>query len=381
MRGEVCKGCYFNRLAAKLRKKQGEKMELRDKKLEMLIRYALLGGLAYACFIIVKPFLGAIVWAAIIAVSVLPLFERLEARMRGKSKRAAVVLMGGLGVLLLVPMIVLVNSLVELVPKVSQLILQLAGWLEHPPAWLSNIPLVSNVLSDWQVSGNDVLVAKIKPYVNEVAVWGLGQGTHLTKVLLQMVLAIVLAGVFLVGRQGLVGLLREMAGRVGGGNAAVLVGVAERTIRGVMVGVVGTALVQALLAVIGFALAGVPAIALLGMATFILAVLQLPTIILILPVAGWLYATDNLGWAIFLLVWGFLVVGSVDNFLKPMLISQEAKLPLSLIFVGVLGGMLAWGFLGIFLGATLLALAYSLFNGWLSLTDAGEAIAAGREPD
>ncbi len=356
-------------------------MELRDKKLEMLIRYALLGGLAYACFIIVKPFLGAIVWAAIIAVSVLPLFERLEARMRGKSKRAAVVLMGGLGVLLLVPMIVLVNSLVELVPKVSQLILQLAGWLEHPPAWLSNIPLVSNVLSDWQVSGNDVLVAKIKPYVNEVAVWGLGQGTHLTKVLLQMVLAIVLAGVFLVGRQGLVGLLREMVGRVGGGSAAVLVGVAERTIRGVMVGVVGTALVQALLAVIGFALAGVPAIALLGMATFILAVLQLPTILLILPVAGWLYATDNLGWAIFLLVWGFLVVGSVDNFLKPMLISQEAKLPLSLIFVGVLGGMLAWGFLGIFLGATLLALAYSLFNGWLSLTDAGEAIAAGREPD
>lgn len=354
-------------------------MELHDKKLELLIRYALLAGLAYACFIIVKPFLGAIVWAAIIAVSVLPLHERLEKRLQGKSKRAAILLMGGLGVLLLVPMIVLVNSLVELVPKVSQLVLQLAGLLEHPPAWLNNIPLVNSALSDWLAGGNDVLVAKIKPYVNEVAVWGLGQGTHLTKVLLQMLLAFVLAGVFLVGRHGLVGLLREMAGRVGGGNAAVLVGVAERTIRGVMVGVVGTALVQALLAVVGFALAGVPAIALLGMATFILAVLQLPTILIILPVAGWLYATDQMGWAIFLLVWGFLVVGSVDNFLKPMLISQEAKLPLSLIFVGVLGGMLAWGFLGIFLGATLLALAYSLFNGWLSLTESGEAIVTGKD--
>ncbi len=355
-------------------------MESRDKKLEMLIRYTLLGGLAYACFIIVKPFLGAIVWAAIIAVSVLPLYERLETRMRGKSRRAAVVLMSGLGVVLLAPLIVLVNSLVELVPKVSQLVLQLAGWLEHPPAWLSNIPLVNNALSDWLAGGNDVLVARIKPYVNEVAVWGLGQGTHLTKVLLQMLLAFVLAGVFLAGRRSLVGLLREMAGRVGGGSAALLVGVAERTIRGVMVGVVGTALVQALLAVVGFALAGVPAIALLGMATFILAVLQLPTIVIILPVAGWLYAIDHMGGAIFLLLWGLLVVGSVDNFLKPMLISQEAKLPLSLIFVGVLGGMLAWGFLGIFLGATLLALAYSLFNGWLSLSgEPGEAIAADRE--
>lgn len=342
-------------------------MELHDKKLEMLIRYALLAGLAYACFVIIAPFLGAIVWAAIIAVSVLPLQQWLEQRLQGKSRRAALLLMTVLALLLVLPLLVLVNSLVDLVPRVSGLVLQLAGWLQNPPAWLQNVPVLDKAVREIMGSGGMALVERVKPYINQIAVWGLGQGAHLTVVVMQMLLAFVLAGVFLIGRHDMVALLRQLVRRVGGGPNEVLVGVAERTIRGVMVGVVGTALLQALLAVIGFALAGVPAVALLGMITFVLAVMQLPTIIVILPIAGWLYATGSTGWAIFLLVWGFVVVGSVDNFVRPLLISQEAKLPLSLIFVGVLGGMLAWGFLGIFLGATLLALAYTLFSSWLQL--------------
>jgi predicted PurR-regulated permease PerM len=147
------------------------------------------------------------------------------------------------------------------------------------------------------------------------------------------------------------------------------------TVRSVSIGLVGTASVQAMIAALGFFIAGMPGVAVLGFATFMLALVQLPTLLIWLPAAIWLYYTGEVGHAIFLGAWGLLLVNSVDNLLRPWLISRGAKLPFALILMGVLGGLLAWGIIGLFIGPTLLAVAYSLVRSWI-----GTAREAGNLP-
>jgi predicted PurR-regulated permease PerM len=173
------------------------------------------------------------------------------------------------------------------------------------------------------------------------------------------------AGVLFVHGKAAAGLLEDVIARVGGERQAAIVGLAGRTIRGVANGIVGTALVQALLALGAFVLAGLPAAFLLAIAVFMVAVLQLPTQLLTVPIAlAVLYAGDP-RWGVFLLLWGLLVVGLVDNFLRPYLISQGTRLPILLIFVGVIGGLLAYGILGLFIGPVILAVAWTLLLDWL----------------
>ena len=131
------------------------------------------------------------------------------------------------------------------------------------------------------------------------------------------------------------------------------------------IAVAGTAALQAILATLGFLMAGVPGVVLLGFLTFFLALVQLPTVLVWLPAVLWLYYQQQAGWALFMLIWGLVVVSAVDNFLRPYLISHGAKLPIALIFVGVIGGLLAWGMIGLFIGPTLLAIAYSLLRNWV----------------
>ena len=145
-----------------------------------------------------------------------------------------------------------------------------------------------------------------------------------------------------------------------------LLDISARTIRSVMLGILGTAALQAALMCIGFTLAGVPQVVLLGFAGFFFASLQLSCGIVWIPVVIWLFLEGHTGWAIFNLIWGVGVVGLVDNFTKPYLISRGSNLPFGIIFLGVIGGFLAYGFLGIFFGATLMAVAFRLFKEWLA---------------
>ncbi|MGH8858724.1 MAG: AI-2E family transporter [Polaromonas sp.] len=144
-----------------------------------------------------------------------------------------------------------------------------------------------------------------------------------------------------------------------------LIAVVVNTVRSVSIGVAGTAAAQGILSTIGFLVTGVPGVVLLGFLTFFLALVQLPTVLVWLPAVLWLYYQHQEGWALFMLIWGLVAVGAVDNFLRPYLISQGAKLPIAIIFMGVIGGLLAWGMIGLFIGPTLLAVAFSLLRGWV----------------
>jgi predicted PurR-regulated permease PerM len=161
----------------------------------------------------------------------------------------------------------------------------------------------------------------------------------------------------------------DIAERLAGPAGSKLLDAAGRAIRGVATGVIGTALLEGVLAWIGFAIAGVPGAIALAAVTFFFAVIQLGPLVVWLPVAIWLGADGQIGWAIFTAVWGVVLLMGVDNIVKPILIARSGQLPLLVLFVGVIGGLATWGFTGMFIGATALAILWTVLQTWLGTRD------------
>jgi predicted PurR-regulated permease PerM len=280
---------------------------------------------------------------------------------------------------LIVPLLLLVLSLADAAPAAASFANNLSGMkLPPPPHWLSSMPLLGPALTDaWQNSHSDLsgLFVKLKPYIDQGAYWAVGQGARLGKSLLLLILAMVISGFFLMYGEVAWDTFENILARVGGKLGGNLPELIARTIRSVTNGVVGTALVQGLLTLIGLVICGVPGAVILGFICFIIAVAQLPTMFVWAPAAAWLFYMGHSGYGIFLTLWGILVVNMVENVLKPYLISHGSGLPLPLIFLGVIGGLLSWGLIGLFIGPTALAVGYTLFNFWLHSEPAAEPVA------
>jgi predicted PurR-regulated permease PerM len=208
------------------------------------------------------------------------------------------------------------------------------------------------------------LLEPLKRNLPELSKWLLGRGVALGNGVLQMSLAMFI--LFFLYRDGtaLAQRLNNALTRIGGEHARNLLQLAGGTVKGVVYGILGTAIAQGILAGIGFLIAGVPGALLLGLMTFFLSVVPVGPPMIWLPAAAWLYYQGHVGWAIVLVVWGVAIVSSIDNFLKPYFISQGAAMPFILVLLGVLGGLAAFGFVGVFLGPTLLAVGYSIVRDW-----------------
>ena len=230
----------------------------------------------------------------------------------------------------------------------------------------------------WQSLAQDTakLWTEAQRFIEPVSAWLLKVGLALGRGLMELALSIFIA--FFLFRDGVAAgeRLTNMVGHIGGEHGKHLLTVAGKTVRGVVYGILGTALVQAVAAGIGFFIAGVPGATLLALLTFFFSVVPvLGTALAWGPAAFWLFHQGSTGWGIFMLVWG-VGVANIDNFVKPWLISQGSDMPFILIFFGVLGGALTFGFIGVFLGPTLLAVGYRLVEEWSSATrtapDGGE---------
>ena len=349
------------------------------------VQAAVLFLLLYACYTILLPFMGALIWGGIIAVSVWPAFLWLSHKLGERRTLSSVLIVLGLILALAAPIGLMIMSLGDFWPFLSQVAHALSGYhLSSPPAWLGSLPVVGQSLNQaWLGAQTDLpaMLTKLMPAINRGAVWSLAYGAKLALGLLEMLLALLVAGLLLVNGERAWRVAEGTMIKLGGAPATALPDVVSRTIRGVTTGVIGTALAQTLLCVIGLLIADVPASMVLGFLCFLLAVAQLPTLLVWLPAAGWVFYTGHTGMAIFLLLWGFLLVNTIDNVIKPMLISQGARLPLSLIFIGVIGGLLAWGMIGLFIGPTLLAVGYTLFVYWLGGDEGGnEDVLLATEP-
>ena len=335
----------------------------------VILRSSVIILLIAACLKVIQPFFGALIWAIIISISAWPAVNWL-ARPLGKRRLAVLLVTIVLLLSLVTPIALMVMAFNEALPGMMKLLHELVHYhLPPAPEWITSTPLVGSKLQNiWQAAQNDILstVEKVKPLLNQTALWSLSHGAQLGLSLLEILLAIVIAAFLLFYGETMAQLATRTLLKLGGAPTLDLPGVVTRTIRSVMTGVVGTALAQTLLCVVGLMIANVPGFLALGFLCFILAIAQLPTMFVWLPAAVWVFYSGATGYAVFLLLWGFLLVNTIDNFIKPFLISQGAKLPLSLIFLGVIGGLIAWGILGLFIGPTLLAVSYSLLHYWLT---------------
>jgi predicted PurR-regulated permease PerM len=241
-----------------------------------------------------------------------------------------------------------------------------------PPDWLGKLPGVGRPAAEyWQsfAADSSKLVEAGKRFVEPVSGWLLNVGLALGRGLLELALSILIAFFFF--RDG--GKTAERVGaaveRIAGERGKHLLVVAGNTVRGVVYGILGTALVQAVMAGIGFLIAGVPGAGVLALLTFFLSVVPVGPPLIWLPAALWLFHQGSTGWGIFMLIWG-VGVSCVNNFVKPWIISQGSAMPFLLIFFGVIGGALAFGFIGVFIGPTLLAVGYRLVQEWDSANPA-----------
>ncbi|MDR2164139.1 MAG: AI-2E family transporter [Zoogloeaceae bacterium] len=339
-----------------------------------LAQVSLMVLLILGCLLVLYPFLVAILFAGVLCVTLWPAYRWLHRLLRGKDTLSALAMTALLIVMIVAPTVLLSYNLGEaahlavssLAPRVQEII---AG---TPPAWLHKLPWGEQLADYWRqlTENHDALMNLLQQAqepIRKVAMASIGL---VSNGILQLLLVIFIG--FFLFRDGmqLAEHLRRAARRLGGDLGEEMLMLARGTVNGVMIGIVGTALAQAVVAFIGFVVAGVPGALLLGMGTFLLSMIPVGPPLIWGGAAFWLYSQGETGWAIGMVVYGLAVISSVDNFVKPILISRTASLPILLIALGVFGGILAFGFIGIFLGPPLLALGHTLFLRWVRQPEA-----------
>lgn len=343
-------------------------MKLSDR-VEFLAGLALLVLLAVGCLIVLRPFLTAILWALILCFSTWPLYTRLLNWLNGRRTPAASLMTLAVAMVLVAPLAFLGATLADHVSGVVQIVRELLNQgLPEAPAWLLDVPFVGSDLHDtWTAlaSNEGAFREAVEPYLSRSRYWVVQGGTNLGQGAIELTLCVLICFFFYRDGRDVAAQLQSGVRRLAGDRAQHLLDVAGSTIKGVVYGVMGTAFAQGLLAGIGLWIAGVPGALLLGFVTFILSLVPMGPPLVWAPAALWLFYTGETGWAIFMAAWGFLVVSSIDNVIKPWLISRENRLPILIVFMGVIGGVLAFGFIGIFLGPTLLAVGFTLIHQWL----------------
>ena len=336
-----------------------------------LAQIALVALLIIGCIAVLLPMLGAILFAFVLWVCTWPTYaEKLLPRIGGRNTLGATLMTLLLVLVMLLPMIFLVSSLVngadtlieEVRPQIEQ------GLPAEPPKFLGAVPYFgSDIAASYHriASSRAELNALLKQLIDPARRLALATGKVAANGVLQ--LALVLFVIFFLYRDGaaIANALYVGARKLGGDLGEDMLERTRGTVLGVMLGIVGTAVAQGTVAMIGFLIADVPAAVLLGFATFFLSMIPIGPPLIWGGAAAWLYNQGETGWAIFLVLYGLFVISSIDNFLKPILMARGAGISILLIALGVIGGVLVFGFIGIFLGPVLLALGHMLFGRWI----------------
>ncbi len=340
----------------------------RDQITDHVLGLGLLFLVLIGCYVVLRPFLTAILWAAVLTFSTWPLFLWMKSVSRGRIVLSASIMTFVVAIVLVAPFVIVAAGLAENALVLIDASQRLLGeGLPDPPGWLVSIPVVGDsALAYWRGLAHDsaALIEEGRRFLPIARSALLAAGEALGSGLLQLALSVFLAFFFYCRGETVGAQLQQVGLRLAGERAQRLIDVAGATVISVVYGILGTALAQGLLAGIGFLIAGVPAAPLLGLATFFLSILPAGPPLVWIPATIWLFWQGEIGWGIFLALWGFFVISGVDNIIKPWLISHGSHLPFAMVLLGVLGGALAFGFIGVFLGPTLLAVGYRLLLEW-----------------
>ncbi len=331
---------------------------------ERLLMGLLLFGIAVGCAFVLHPFFSAILWAAILVFSTWPVFEWLRLHLRVRRGGAATLM-------------VLLTALVTVLPLAlaapdgagdvahlrASLIGLFSGGLPSSPGWLRQIPLAGPTMANyWNSWAADLsaMTAFFRPYFGMMAEAALSLLLGIAGGVVQFVLALFIAFFFWFSGERLGEKLRAILHRIAGPYADRLMVVTGQVVRGTVYGLLGTAIVQGLLTAFGLYWSGGPRAVLLGAIAGFLAVLPIGAPLVWIPAAVWLIGAGHTGWGIFLAVYGIVAISGADHLIRPIFIARGAQLPFLLTVLGVLGGALAFGLLGIFLGPVLLGVGFTL---------------------
>ncbi len=341
--------------------------------LDVLIRAGILLAVALLCYRVFAPFLTLTIWALILAVTLYPLHRTIAGGLKGKQGLSATLLVF-LGIALLVaPTAVLMNSFGDTLQDLITSVQTNSVDIPSPPDGVAAWPLLGKRLHDtWSQAHDDLpgLVQSLQPKIGELARAGLGFVASIAAALLSFLGSFILAGIFMAfgesGAQACRAVLQRVAGKERGEEFTSL---AAATIRAVAQGVVGVAFIQAILVGVALLVAGVPWAGALAGIVLVIGIAQVPAVIITLPAIAYVWMRGDHGTiAAILYTVLLLVCGMADNVLKPLMLGRGVNVPMPIILVGALGGMAAAGIIGMFVGATLLALAYQVFVGWVAET-------------
>lgn len=334
--------------------------------IEVAIRLGLIAAMIALCVWMMRPFLVAMLWGIIIAIAAWPGYRFLLGALNGRRKLASVVFTLLALILLIVPALMLSGTVVEGVSAIHDGVK--TGELDVPPAPdLSGIPLIGpEVESFWNRASDNLedALESIRPQLQMIGARLLGFAAHAGTGILHLLLAIVIAAILLAKSDEAGRVASAVARRLAGEQGRHFALLAESVVRSVSRGILGIALIQALLGGLGMLLAGVPAAGLWAILIMILATIQIGAFPVLLVAAGYLFYTGDLTTAILFSVWSAFVA-SLDNVLKPLLLGRGVEVPMVVIFIGAIGGLLNAGIIGLFIGPVILALGYELLLAWL----------------
>lgn len=336
-------------------------------RVDLIIRILLMTAVAVGCWYVIRPFITAILISAVVAVVTWPLFSAVRARIGKTTTPASAVMVAGLIVCVLIPLSFILIAVAQQMPAAVNIVV---SFLKNPEPILRAIEDIPYA-GPWLYSQLAVLIDPstfshtIEKIIEPASQVVLRSVLNAGNILFQ--LALVTFIVFFFYKDGF--WIQEKIGvllrKVSGGISTEIASILTNTTRSVVFGIAGTAVGQGLVAYVGFLIADVPGAILLASTVCILSIVPIGPPLVWGPAAVWLYFNGETGWAVFLLAWGTLAVSSVDNFLKPILISRGTSLPISIVFLGVFGGVIAFGFLGLILGPLLLAVGLALLQAWL----------------
>jgi predicted PurR-regulated permease PerM len=335
-----------------------------QQRIEQIAGLILIGAILVGCALVLRLFALAILWAAILCFVTWPLREILLKWFRGRHNLTAGVMTVILLLVLFIPFLVVGLTFTGSIRSALH-------WLETHndmtlfplPAWVGHIPYAGRKISEYwadMTENADPVLNQLKPWFQEAGLWLLKHSLDFAQGVFNLAMSVLIAFFIYRDGEGIIVNLRKAFQRISGDYAQHLMDVVKTTVQSVVYGTIGTALAQGIVGGIGFAIAGVPSPMLLATFTFILGLIPFGPPIIWIGASAWLFANGHTGWGIFMVFYGLFCISGIDNFVKPYLISRHSRSSFIVTFIGVLGGLVTFGVIGVFLGPTLLAVGYSL---------------------
>ncbi|MCK5705882.1 MAG: AI-2E family transporter [Cyclobacteriaceae bacterium] len=342
---------------------QNNKNEFINNAKEAALHIGLLFLTIFISFIIFKPFLVPVVWGIIIAVALYPIFKKLTKLFKGRKGMAATfIVLFGLA-LLIIPTLKLAGTTIDGLQNLSEQLEQGSLEVPPPPDRVKDWPVIGDKTWElWNLAAVNIdgAIQKMSPQLKSIGIWLAGSISGLVGGFFIFIFALIISGIFMVYAGSGYELSVKVFNRLEGNKGQVMVDNSVATIRSVVYGVLGVAFIQAALVGLGFTVADIPGTPVLTLIVLLLAIVQIPPLLIVIPVIVYAFSSMGTGGAVVFAIWSILA-GASDNFLKPLLLGRGVDIPMLVILIGAIGGMVAGGIIGMFVGAVILALAYQLF--------------------